>query len=175
MGQDRGVFRRRKSTEPDLPPEQIFTNLRTQILDLEPSSVGITAGTGFPRVWGALMETGYPNAVASVVSLVDGTTSLYTSSGFGIIGGGAHPDVVVATAAFLAAVEQSVEAFGDDHAAALPTPGETIIRALTHHGRRAVRGSEEDFVNRRHPQSSVFYAGQDVLTELRLIHEADEA
>ena len=36
------------------------------------------------------MDTGYPNGTATVVCLVDGTTSLYTSTGGGILGASAR-------------------------------------------------------------------------------------
>ena len=38
-----------------------------------------------PVVWGVVMETGYPEAVVTLVSLGDRTTSLYFSNGGGII------------------------------------------------------------------------------------------
>ena len=48
-------------------------------------------------MWGALLETGHPNGVATLVSLGDATTSLYTTGGFGIIGAGFHEVVAAAT------------------------------------------------------------------------------
>ena len=62
-------------------------------------------GPDSASTWGAVMETGYPNGVASLVCLRDGTTSLYTSTGGGIIGGGAHDPVVRANHALLATIE----------------------------------------------------------------------
>jgi hypothetical protein len=106
------------------------------------------------------------------VSLSDGTTSLYTTSGFVIIGGGAHPQVVTATQQFLASVEQSLDSFGPDPETDQPTDAQTIIRALTFDGRRSVRAPEEDFGHQRHPLSAVFHAGEAVITELRLLDEA---
>src|SRR4051812_42858236 len=94
FGHDQPVFRRRAG-EPQPPPsDSAFEGLRSQVLGTDPSAVGITPTTELPRVWGVLLETGYPSGIATAVSLADGTTSLYTSSGFGIIGGGAHSQVV---------------------------------------------------------------------------------
>lgn len=58
-----------------------------------------------PAVWGILMETGYPQGIATLVSLADGTTSLYFSNGDGMIGGGQHANIAQASKAFVAAAE----------------------------------------------------------------------
>src|ERR1035437_6926854 len=68
----------------------VYAGLREQILRLDPATAGMSQRPGGPIVWGALMEMGYPNGVATIVALADGTTSMYTSTGGGIIGGGAH-------------------------------------------------------------------------------------
>jgi hypothetical protein len=85
--------------------EQVFQGLRRTILDLDPAESGLDRFTAGRTVWGALMEMGYPNGAATLVSLADGTTSLYTSTGGGTIGGGFHAQVAAATQSFLAAVE----------------------------------------------------------------------
>ncbi|HVT77462.1 MAG TPA: hypothetical protein VHD87_10560 [Acidimicrobiales bacterium] len=170
-----GVFGRRRHKQPDAAgPRDLYDGLRNQILDLDPSSAELRPTTELPRVWGALLETGYEREVATLVSLSDGTTSLYTTSGFAIIGGGAHPQVVQATQRFLAAVESSLDDFDAEAEASLPADAETIIRALTFEGRRSVRAPEEDFGYGRHPLSAVFHAGEAVIAELRRLHDARE-
>ena len=42
----------------------------------------------FPNVFGVVMDMTYPSGVATLVTFADGTASLYTSTGGGIIGGG---------------------------------------------------------------------------------------
>lgn len=176
---DGGVFGRRRQKRPDAAdPRELYDELRNQILDLDPSSAELRPTTELPRVWGALLETGYEREVATLVSLSDGTTSLYTTSGFAIIGGGANPQVVAATRRFLAAVEASLDDLDPDldpeSEASLPDDAETIIRALTFDGRRSVRAPEEDFGYGRHPLSAVFHAGEAVIAELRRLHDARE-
>jgi hypothetical protein len=167
------VFRRRKDERPSVPPpREIYDGLRGQILDADPTRIGLKPTGSLPHVWGALLETGYSGAVATVVSLSDGTTSLYTTSGFGIIGGGGHEQVVQATIEFLQAVESALGGFVPDVDDSLPAEGETVLRALTFGGRLAVRAPEADFGNGRHPLSAVFHAGQGVITQLRLLDEA---
>ena len=169
------MFGRRKEKAAPTPPHdpaEVYRGLRSQILNLEPATVGLHPTADLPRVWGALLETGYDRATVTVLSLADGTTSLYTSSGFGIVGGGSHQQVVAATGAFLSAVEHSLDAFVRDEDASVPDVGEVAMRAMTFDGRRVIRAAEDDLGHGRHPQSAVFHAAQGVITQLRLIDEA---
>ena len=129
------------------------------------------AATGSGPVWGCLMETGYPGATATLMCLRDGTTSLYTSSGFGIIGGGTHAAVVQANAALIQAVTADLDLLTPTRDRSLPAEGRTIIRALTYDGPRAHEAAEDDLGHRRDPLSRVFFAAHDVITQLRLIDE----
>jgi hypothetical protein len=133
--------------------------------------VGLRPSEELRQVWGALLETGYDKATVTLVALADGTTSLYTSSGFGIIGGGAHQQVVAATRALLQVVERELDAFAPDDDDSVPGVGQVVIRALTFAGRRSISAPEDDLGHGRHPQSDVFHAAQGVITQLRLIDQ----
>jgi hypothetical protein len=106
------------------------------------------------------------------VTPADGTTSLYLSTGGGIIGGGFHQVVATATRSFLAELEDHLPMLWLDPDAALPATGQVIIRALTYTGRLSAEASEEDLGCGRHKLSRVFHAAHRVITELRLIDEA---
>jgi hypothetical protein len=118
------------------------------------------------------METGYPHGAATLVCLADGTTSLYTSTGGGIIGGGEHEAVALANAALLAVLEEHLPEMAPSTAASLPAPGRTVIQALTYDGRRVFEAAEEELGEGRSTMSGVFYAAHDVITQLRLIDES---
>jgi hypothetical protein len=144
-----------------------YEGLRAQLLALDPAAAGLAPTAALPRVWGVLFELGLERGTATVVSLADGTTSLYTSSGGGVIGAGAHAPVVTATHELLAVVEGHLDAFGDDPDHALPAAGTVAMRALTYAGRRRADAPEQELGEHRHPLSPVFYAGQDVITAIR--------
>jgi hypothetical protein len=74
---------RRGSESPGNP----YHGLRLQLLNTDPVSVGITplARAASCR---AAIEMAYPNGTATVFGLADCTTSMYTSTGGGVIGGG---------------------------------------------------------------------------------------
>jgi hypothetical protein len=167
------VFGRRKkdatpsTSRPD--PSDVFAGLRNQILNLDPASAGFLRDAVGNAPWGCLMETAYPNGTATLVCLRDGTTSLYTSSGFGIIGGGAHEAVVRENAALLAALEEHLSEMSSSTDLSLPREGQTVIRALTFDGQRRYEAAEEELGEGRNALSPVFHAAHGVITQLRLI------
>lgn len=152
---------------------ELFQGLRGPILNLEPGSVGLRKDRSGATAWGCLMETGCPNCTATLVCLGDGTTSLYTSSGFGIIGGGAHEQVVRESAALLSALESHLSDMAPSTDQSLPGLGRTIIRALTFDGQRNYEAAEAELGEGRSPLSPVFRAAHGVITQLRGIDEAN--
>ena len=162
--------RRSKSSEPEQPPAdpaEVYTSLRNQILTLDPVEAGLEQ-----PLWGCLMELGYPTGTATLVCLADGTTSLYTTSGSGIIGGGAHETVRRENHNLLVIMDAYLQSMVPSEDVSLPREGQTIFRALTTAGRGIFEASEEDLGERRSEFSPVFYAAQEVITQLRLIDEA---
>lgn len=85
-------------TEP--APVDIYKDLRHQIFSIDPASLGLTPSPS-NNVWAVLMETGYPEAVSTLVTIGDGTVSLYFSNGGGIIGVGQHKGPRIACEEFL--------------------------------------------------------------------------
>jgi hypothetical protein len=159
--------RRKRGDPPSGEPEAIFSNLRGKVLDLDPASVGLAPSHELPRVWGGLMELGLDSGVATIVSLADGTTSMYTSTGGGVIGGGEHAHVAAASRAFLLAFERELELLSPAEEEDLPGDGAVCFRALTYEGRRAATAPDADLRQRDHPLKPLFMAGHDVITALR--------
>jgi len=65
----------------------IYDDLRSQALAI---SADLAGAKNQDEVFAVLMETGYPEAVATLISASDGSASLYYSSGGGTIGAGGH-------------------------------------------------------------------------------------
>jgi hypothetical protein len=153
-------------------PVDTFASLREQVFGADAAGVAPAPTPDHPNVWGAVMEMSYPNGTASLIALSDGTTSLYTSTGGGVVGGGAHTDVVTATHGFLSSVEQHLGLLSLEEGTPLPGIGSVRIHALTLSGRLAGEAAEDELGQDRHELSSVFHAGHRVITALRLIEEA---
>ena len=164
------MFRRRK--QDGSGPADIYLDLRSRALRLHPADVGIEPSHDQPRVFGLVMDTGYPEGSSTLVALADGTTSLYLSSGGGVIGGGEHARVADAAVRLIGTAESAFDQMTVSEDEDLPRPGEVIIRALGFGESRAVRAPEDDLGHGRHEIAPVFHAAHDVITELRLIDEA---
>ena len=148
--------------------DSTYLRLRRMVLDLEP----VTAPTAeLPRVWGALMDTGYPNGTATVVCLADGTTSLYTSTGGGILGAGMHESVAAPSRHVLAVVEKHLNQMPPSTEDTLPNPDWVVMRALTFTDRRAVPAEEDELAYHRHALAEIFHAFHAVITQLRLLDD----
>ena len=113
------------------------------------------------------METGYPQAVATLVVFADGTTSLYFSNGGGIIGAGAHASVRAAGAQLLAVAEQHLATLEKTAATPLPAVGQVRFYVRTFDGTLTAEAKEQDLGARRHALSGLFLAGHAVIAAVR--------
>jgi hypothetical protein len=83
------MFKRRKDRQGGGDgPHEVFLRLRGQLLEVDPAELELSPSPRLPRVWAVLMEMGLDTGTASLVAVADGTTSLYLSTGGGVIGGG---------------------------------------------------------------------------------------
>jgi len=119
--------------------------------------------------WGTLMETGYDGVTATLFALFDGTTSLYLSTGGGVIGGQGHEPVRRANAAFLKQTNDSLEHLSPCETFPIPSSAHTVFYVLTDSGILTGGALENDLGSGRHPLSPLFYAGHEVITQLRLV------
>jgi hypothetical protein len=168
------VLRRRRgggSADEGTNGRAVFLGLRDQVVSGDPAAFGIAPSHRLPRVWGVLFEQGMGDAVATVVSLADGTTSLYTSSGGGVIGGSGHAAAVDATRRFLEVVETSLELTTPCDDLPLPQPEEVRFNVLTYDGRRTASARQAELGDHAHPLRILWMAAHGVVTQLRLISE----
>lgn len=150
----------------------VYLGLRRQALSTRRAKVGIPAPPPEAPAWGILMETGYRWGTATLFALSDGTTSLYLSSGGGIIGGHAHEGVRQANAALIRTANQYCQHLKLGESFPLPATEQTTFYVLTDSGVLTGGGLEEDLVSGRHLLSPLFHAGHEVIMQVRLISES---
>jgi hypothetical protein len=165
------LSRKTQKPQPVPEPTQIYTQLRNQIVTLVPSEAGIEQSQEMPNVWGVLMEMGYPQAVVTLVSLADGTTSMYFGNGGGMIGGGKHAAVATASKSLVSRSEEYFKNMTLTTSFPLPAVGRVKFYVLTFSGTFTADVDESELVKRKHDLSPLFYSGQEVITQLRLIQE----
>jgi hypothetical protein len=147
-------------------------DLRAQLISSSPTQFGLKPTTELPRVWAALMDVGVPNGAASIVAVADGSASMYTSVGGGVIGAGEHPSGRQAAMHFLKTVESLLELMPVVREMPLPASGEYALVALSHDGtRRRVTAPEKALQDGTGPMFAGFDAGLDLMTAMRLLQE----
>lgn len=115
------------------------------------------------------METSVLVAKATLLSLADGTTSLYLSTGGGIIGGGQHESVRKAATAFLAAGEAALPQMTPTTEYPQASGGHARFYLLTYSGTLTAEAAEMALISDEHPLHALAAAGQGVITQLRLV------
>ena len=159
----------------DTSPQGVYSKLRQSALTVDRSRVGIPPSSPDAPVWGVLMEMGYDKATITLFTLIDGTTSLYFSNGGGVIGGHGHEPVCEANAAFIAEANRSLSLLKPGTSTSIPTTNQAIFYALTDDGYLTGTGQLAELGSGRHPLARLFHAGDDVLTQLRLLSEGQQA
>ncbi len=151
---------------------EIYHELRNLALSVDPAEIGLAAAPDGDDVWGVVMDLGYPEGTATVVALGDGTTSLYTSSGGGVIGAGEDARVADATRRWLRVAEEAVQALEPATEFPLPPSGYVAFNVLTHSGGFRAAAPQASLVRDDTPLAALYAAGQDVITEVRRVDEA---
>lgn len=151
-----------------------YAGHRDEVLALRAQDVGIDPLEHPLGLWGVVFEMGLSEgASVTLLSLVDGTTSLYASSGSAITGGGAHEAVAAASRALVDAVRAAADALEPDAGAAPPPVDEATLRALTADGRRAATVHLTDAVSARHALSVPFVRGHAVIAAIGEVTAGD--
>jgi len=151
--------------------EHYYVELRHQALHRSRVELGLPKPSEATRPWGVLMETTYEEASVTVFAVSDGNASIYLSTGGGFIGGVGHETVrraavnMVRVAGTLASLLSPAETYP------LPDRGRTIFYVRTEAGVLTGGATEAELGQRRHQLSELFFAGQDVITQFRLVSE----
>jgi hypothetical protein len=138
-------------------------------LAVSPAELGLDSSSG-SGVWGFVMDTAMsPEQWHCLVVFADGTTSLYTSATFGVIGAGTHLGVRAASDSLLVTAGEHLDEFSPSSDTAIPPPGQVTLRALTFAGPRIVTAAEQELGHGRHQASPVFHAAHAVIAQIRQV------
>jgi hypothetical protein len=156
-------FRRKSKSD----PAEAVRSLRQHVLTVSAAELGLGPTADRTQVWGVIMETGYPEAVATLVVLGDGTTSLYFSNGGGVIGAGEHDAVRAAGEILLSSAEEYLDGFIVVTATPFPGVGQVRFYLRTFIGTLSAEANEEDLGEGRHTLSPLFHAAHSVIAAVR--------
>jgi len=138
--------------------------LRDKLLTSSPEEVGLSGEDAKAKVWGVMMEMAFPNGVATLISIRDGTASLYTSTGGGIFGG---YSVRNEAKRFVAEAEKHLVSMKPTKSFPYPEPPRMKFYILTRDGVYTAEANEKELVSGQHSLSPLFLAANEVLTGLR--------
>jgi hypothetical protein len=152
-----------------------YVLLRDMVFTTKPDAIGIVQPAGVEDVWGVIMETGYPEAIATLAVLADGSVSLYFSNGGGIIGMGSHEGPQRSAQALLAIAPRFREHCEATTKYPLPKKAHVRFYLLTQQTTLTAEALEDDLGNNRNPLSPLFHQAHELITEVRAIDERQQA
>jgi hypothetical protein len=152
-------------------PDPTYLQLRARILHLDPAVMGLSPSSTIPKVWGVLMETGYAVGTASLVSLVDGTTSLYYSTGGGFLGSPDYSPLAQASKALVMEAQKAYPEMSQVEDVPLPSIGQVRFTCLTFAGWLSAEVPEKILAGGNHPLSRIYALGRETLSQLRVLSE----
>lgn len=158
--------------ETDTSPGHLYSLSRHQSLTTDKEFLAVLGP--FPKAspdapaWGVVMEIAYPGFSGTLSAFANGQTNLLTSSGRGVTSADVTEQVQLATAKLIAAANKALPHLKPSESSRLPAPWQTHFYVRTDSGNLVTEASGEDFRNEQHPLFSLFAAGNEVLTQMKL-------
>ncbi len=154
--------------------DELYSTWRQSALSMTRAKMGVAASPLGAPAWGVVMDFGHDKATITLFTLIDGTTSIYFSTGAGVLGGHGHKCVRQANAAFIAEANRSLALLKPCDECPIPATGQVVFYVLTDSGILTGGALRNDLGYRRHPLANLFHAGDDVITQMRLVSQAAE-
>ena len=149
-----------------------IAELRGMVFSLDPGEIGISRENFAHPVWGMVMETGFADGFFTLITLADGSTSLYFSSGGGMIGAGEFAAVRRAVGHYLAGAQYFFDRAEPVEQYPRPAPGKVVFYFLGFDGIASYTASERELGIGEDDLSNLFYAAHGVIDEIRKVNES---
>lgn len=154
--------------EPKKDPKDAGRALRNTFLTTSAEKVDIRPSEEYPRIWGVAVDWPIGDGqIATIVSLSDGSASVYTTGTFGIIGGIGHETVRAAAKKLVKQADRYFDESAPTQDLSYPTLDHVRFFLTTFHGVRVIETDLASLSERRSKYFTFFDSAQDVLTQLR--------
>ena len=157
-----------------LTPQENYIGLRDLALSAKVTDFPDIDKAGKHGVYGVLMETGHPEAVVTLATFITGDTSLYFSSGGGMIGGMGHETVRQAAIELNKKADSFIPNCKKTTSFPSPQQGQTVFYILSEEGIFTAKAMDDDLADKKSNLWPLFAVGQDVITEFRIVDERRE-
>ena len=150
--------------------KNVYHDLRRRALNVTLAELGLQPDPNAP-IHAVIMESGYPEVIATFACFRDGTVSLYLSTGGGVIGGGQHESVRDACFEMLSITNKYAQDFiaacEPVSTFALPREGEVFFYLVTSDAVYQARCLEDALAEQREPFSALYNNCHAVMSEVR--------
>ena len=147
------------------PQHEAYSDMRVQVLRLTAADLHLPAR---PHVTiAAMMESAYAEAVASLVTVADGSASIYFSTGGAVLGRGEHESVRASARSFLDLAASSRAELVPTDSFPLPRAKQVRFYLVTTDGVLTGEAEEEALGHMRHPLFPLFHTGHAVIAAIR--------
>ena len=161
-----------KPPKPEKSPEEVFKDLRRNALATSPDSVGGAGQFAPDEPYGGLMEMWLSDSIVSLACFANGEASFVFNTGGGMTGGGVHEPVRKAAQAFVGVAQKAMPAMSPATDQPLPARDHVRFYILTPHGVHTVETDRETLSQESGGAlAALFYAGQEVVAQMRKIQE----
>lgn len=150
--------------------EDIYLELRTGALNTKSDQIDLDVAKDEP--FGVLMEVGIESGIFTLSAFSTGDASLYFSTGGGILGGIGHENVREVSKQFIEESRDFLEYMELVDEYPLPEYGRVRFYIITDDGVWGADYSESEIAKRGHLMAPLYYAADDLVTELRIISES---
>lgn len=150
-----------------------YLGLRSMVFTIGADTLSFRSDAHVHGAWCCVVDMTGTGGTATLVCVGDGTVSLYSSKGGGVIGAGGHGAVWDAGIRLLEAAGGAIphlRLVGEPPP--IPAPGQVRLSVRTFDGDLSEEVDEATLRRGRHVLSPFYAAAQDVLTEVRLSGES---
>ena len=159
----------------DTSPRKMYSVMRHEAFQRQRADCGPNVPSAFSTpAFAVFMEFGYPGTTVTTAAFLGGATSLYTSTGFFVIGGEFHEDVLEANEKFIETANRLLEHFEPRESFPIPESWAIAFYALTDSGILGADVGLADLIEDRHELSPLFKAGQEVFQQLLVLAKKKE-
>ena len=143
-------------------------DLRARALTMPPSDIGLSRKSYAHNAWAIVLDVGLDHGKGyTLLVLGDGTTSLYFSTGGGIIGAGEHRSVRIASAALLTEADGHIATLRPATTSRLPEEGVVRFHIRTFDGNYGYEAREGPLARGDDAHAALFAKAQLVIAEIR--------
>jgi hypothetical protein len=156
-------------------PEEAYMRLRYQALTTIAARLGLPGELKPNDPYGVLMEMGIPKSVVTLAAFADGDARLYYKTGGGMVGGISHESVRRAAQEFVGLSRKVLGRMAKVTEYPVPGPDRVRFYVLTPRGVFTTETDRQRLGETASDLSTLFYSGQEVVTQMRQVQETREA